>query len=136
MANEMPLVEGRWTVARLYLQVPEANGSIGNIRGAIGGWHGNDFLGVIEPANDPILGWDFGGNRQNIDDSLYFYIPQSWREGTLKLKGVVYQGNPGNMQFEPDDAQQLRRTHRQLQPRRPALHPPRPRPHARRLPGR
>lgn len=103
LQNSMPLVEGRWTVARLYLQVPAAHGSIANVRGAIGGWHGNTFLGVIYPENDPILGWDYGGRREVLDESLWFYIPQSWREGTLKLKGVVYQGNPGNMQFEPDD---------------------------------
>ena len=103
LANSMPLVEGRWTVARLYLQVPAAHGSIANVRGAIGGWHGNTFLGVLYPENDPILGWDYGGRREVLDESLWFYIPQSWREGTLKLKGVVYQGNPGNMQFEPDD---------------------------------
>jgi len=103
MDNQMPLVEGRWTVARLYLEVPAAHGAIGNVSGAIGGWRGNTFLGIIYPANDPILGWDFGGHRANIDDSLWFYVPQSWRSGTVKFKGVVYQGEPANMVFEPDD---------------------------------
>jgi hypothetical protein len=103
LQNRMPLVEKRWTALRLYGRVDGGPPSIANVRGALGAWRGNQFLGVVYPENDPIPLKEDGGERINLDDSLYFYIPTSWRVGTIKFKGVIYQGSPGNMDFEPDD---------------------------------
>ena len=103
LQNRMPLVEGRWTAVRLYVRVDDGPDSVNNVRGALAAWRGNTFLGIVYPENDPIQAHADGGDRINLDDSLYFYVPTSWRQGTVKFKGVAYQTQPSTMNFEPDD---------------------------------
>ena len=103
LQNRIPLVTSRWTAVRLYARVEGADVDVANVRGALGGWRGNDYLGVIYPENDPIVAHPSGGDRVALDDSLYFYLPTSWRSGTLRLKGVVYQTDTSTLQFEPND---------------------------------
>lgn len=103
LENRIPLVEKRWTAVRVYADVPGAALPLNNVRGALGAWRGNTFLGIVYPENDPIQVQPDGGDRVNIDDSLYFYLPQSWRSGTVKLRAAVYQSIPETMQFEPNE---------------------------------
>ncbi len=103
LENRIPLVTSRWTAVRVYADAPASGVALNNVRGALGGWRGNTFLGIVYPENDPIQVQPDGGDRVNIDDSLYFYLPQSWRSGTVKLRAAVYQSVPQTMQFEPNE---------------------------------
>lgn len=102
LANEMPLVTGRLTAVRLYVKVePDVPDS--DVTGALGGWRKGKFLGVLYPENGPVFAAASGGSRTAIDHSLYFYLPSSWASGEVKLKGVVFAGDPSTLEFEPND---------------------------------
>lgn len=102
LENRIPLVEDRLTAVRLYGRVDDGLAAA-DVKGALGAWRGNQFLGIAYPENDAVTLHDNGGERINIDDSLYFYVPLGWRFGTVKLKGVIYQSQPSSMDFEPNE---------------------------------
>lgn len=104
LANDMPLVAERQTVVRVYVRT-DGEDTFKIVKGALGAWRGANFLGVVAPDNGPILASQSGGDRVNVDDSLYFYLPPAWRTGAVRLKAYVYQGDVDSpYDHEPDAA--------------------------------
>jgi hypothetical protein len=104
VANDMPLVEGRLTVARVYVRTQDPDVPYANIKGALAGFRDGQLLGVIFPENGPISAVPDGGLRLNLDDSLYFYLPGAWTTGELLLRTFVYSTTPdAPYEQEPDE---------------------------------
>lgn len=87
--NNMPLVAGRRTYARVHVDVHGA-GSQPHTYGALEARRGGTQIGWIWPENGPIVARADGGNRVQLHDSLYFRLPQSWLAGTVTLTAFVY----------------------------------------------
>jgi hypothetical protein len=105
LANDMPLVEGRLTVARVYVKTQDPDVPYANVKGALAGFRNNQLLGIAYPDNGPIAAVPGGGLRTNIDDSLYFYVPGAWTSGDVLLRAFVYAGVPdAPYDEEPDES--------------------------------
>jgi hypothetical protein len=104
LENQMPLVEDRWTVVRVYVRTD--GGTMHGVRGFLAAFRGGQQVGgTISSENQPISASETGGERVNLDDSLYFYIPDSWmKEGTVTFKAFVYGGAVQNVNAEPEKA--------------------------------
>lgn len=103
LANDMPLVEQRVTVARVYVRTQDPEVAQFNVKAALAGVRDGQIIGVEYPENGPITARPDGGDRVNVDDSLYFYLPSAWRTGEITLRAFVYAGNPSApFQNEPD----------------------------------
>lgn len=102
LGNHMPLAAGRLTYVRIYVETDGAD--YPDVRGLLQGSRGGQILGVIPADNQPILAQGSGGERINVDDSLYFALPWGWlEEGTLHLEAFVYAGNPSApFEHEPE----------------------------------
>jgi hypothetical protein len=87
--NNMPLVAGRRTFARVYLDVIGAD-ELAHTYGALEARRGGQQIGWIWPENGPITATANGGNRLDLNDSLYFRLPHAWLDGTVKLTAFVY----------------------------------------------
>lgn len=89
MANEMPLIEGRLTVVRIYPQ--GAPGSFKFYSALLEGKRsGADLPGSpLSPANDHSFQLISGDDRANLDHSLYFILPPEWRSGTVQLNATI-----------------------------------------------
>jgi hypothetical protein len=87
--NNMPLVAGRRTFARVYLDVIGAN-ELAHTYGALEARRGGQQIGWMWPENGPITATANGGNRLDLDDSLYFRLPNAWLDGTVTLTAFVY----------------------------------------------
>jgi hypothetical protein len=101
LENEMPLVQDRRTMARVY--VCTDGGDWPDVRGGIQAWRNGAALApaageplgkALLPANGPITAHASCGDRLNIDDSLYFYLPSHWRSGEVTLRAFVYATDP------------------------------------------
>jgi hypothetical protein len=98
LAQHMPLAADRITYVRIYVETDGAD--YADVRGLLEGTRNGQVLGVIPADNQPILAKGDGGERINVNDSLYFALPWSWfSEGTLHLEAFVYAGNT-NAPFE------------------------------------
>jgi hypothetical protein len=104
LANQMPLVEGRWTAVRVYVKTQDSPAGVANVKGGIGAWRDGQPLGIVFAENQPILARPDGGQRTNIDDSLLFWLPSDWRSGAVHLKAMAYSGLPSAVDKEPDAA--------------------------------
>jgi hypothetical protein len=87
--NNMPLVAGRRTYARVYIDVNGAT-SRPHTYGALEARRAGQQIGWIWPENGPITARANGGDRLLLDDSLYFRLPNSWLHGTVTLTAFVY----------------------------------------------
>ena len=106
LENGMPLVAERMTVVRVYVRTESDEASLADVSAGLGGWRGNQFLGVVWPENGPITARPDGGERLNLDDSLWFVLPFDWiQPGELMLKALVFRGSPQSVEHEadPDD---------------------------------
>ncbi len=97
LRNSMPLVAERRTYVRVYVRSDPA--SMTDVSAQLGVWRGSIqngvYLGTLSPINGPIIAQPDGGNRLNLDDSLYFLLPSAWTtEGTLTLKAFAYAIDP------------------------------------------
>jgi hypothetical protein len=95
LQNRMPLVGGRQTVVRVYMGTD--GGNLGGVRGLLVAYINGQQAGMpISSDNQPITVLEDGGERINLNDSLYFYIPSQWRQAntTVKFKVFVYQDTP------------------------------------------
>ena len=101
LENDMPLVQDRRTMARVY--VCTDSGDWPDVRGGIQAWRNDVPLAPAEgeppgkallPANGPITAHASCGDRLNLDDSLYFYLPSHWRSGEVTLRAFVYATDP------------------------------------------
>jgi hypothetical protein len=100
--NDMPLVADRLTYVRIYVKTD--GDDYPNVKGLLQGTRDGVVLGVMPADNQPITAHGDGGERLEVDDSLYFGLPWSWfEEGTLHLNAFVYAGDPdAPFDFEPE----------------------------------
>lgn len=100
--NDMPLAAKRWTYVRVYVKTDGS--AYANVKGALLGTRAGQNLGIIYAANQPITAKGDGGERTDVDDSLYFALPNDWIEsGHLKIKAFVYSVVPSAPhQHEPN----------------------------------
>jgi hypothetical protein len=101
LENDMPLVQERTTVARVYVCTDSVDWP--DVRGGIQAWRNDQPLSpgagesagkALLPANGPITAWANCGDRLNVDDSLYFYLPPHWLNGEVTLRAFVYGTDP------------------------------------------
>ncbi len=102
--NQMPLVEDRLTMVRVYVRTDA--GTMYGVRGFLAAFRNGQQVGAtLSAENQPIAASETGGDRVNLDDSLYFYIPESWvKEGTVTFKAFVYGGTVQSVNAEPSTA--------------------------------
>ncbi len=108
--NRMPLVERRLTYLRAYVATDD--GQLSGVDAAMAAFRNGQQLGLSEDDDDPavlfadngtITAREDGGERVNLDDSLYFKLPRYWAEDTTTFRVLVYgQGNPDSVDFEPN----------------------------------
>jgi hypothetical protein len=89
LANDMPLVVGRRTYARVYVDVQGA-ASWPHVTGGLEARRGGQQIGWIWPDNVSIIARSGGGDRTKLDDSLLFRLPASWVDGTVTLTAFVF----------------------------------------------
>ncbi len=90
LANEMPLVEDRRTIVRVYAQ--QATGTaVGGVNARLYGTRGGSSLSgsPIDAENNPVTIQADGGDRTNLNDSFWFYLPSDWRSGDVTLRAEV-----------------------------------------------
>jgi hypothetical protein len=99
--NDMPLVKERTTVVRVYVCTDSVDWP--DVRGGLQAWRNDQPLSpgpgepagkALLPANGPITAWADCGDRLNVDDGLYFYLPAHWVDGEVTLRAFVYGTNP------------------------------------------
>lgn len=100
LAHDVTLIANKTTYVRFYV-----HSSFVDVAGVTAELHGSRG-GValpgspLAPTRGPITAQVSGGDRANLDDAFYFRLPNSWRSGTVTLRGVV---NPGHAIPESDD---------------------------------
>lgn len=108
LENNMPLVAGRRTYARVYVAVTGAD-TWGGTYGGLHASRGGQSLGWIWPEDGAVVARADGGNRLNIDDTLDFRLPETWTDGTVKLTTFVYSYNPDTpFENEPSELNNVR----------------------------
>jgi hypothetical protein len=100
LANDMPLVAGRRTTVRVYVDV------IGEefweqVDGVLEARRNGISQGMILADNGPIIAHDDGGNRLNVDDTLNFDLPAGWTSGEVELRALVWSFGPETIYDEP-----------------------------------
>ncbi len=89
--NDMPLVEDRRTIVRVYAKNTRA-GDVSGVNARLIGARtsGSDLSGSpLEAENNPITVKSDGGQRVNLDDSFWFILPEDWLSGTVVLMAEV-----------------------------------------------
>jgi len=89
--NDMPLVQDRRTIVRLY---PSREDSwlptISNVNARLFGTRGgSDLPGSPLEANNPITVQWGTASRQHLSRSWWFYLPSDWRSGTITLRAEI-----------------------------------------------
>jgi len=93
LGNSMPLVAGRRTYVRVYVR-SEGAPELAWVYGALEARRGGVQVGWLWPDNGPITARSFGGDRLDLDDSLYYRLPLAWLEGDVTLRAFVYSHDP------------------------------------------
>ncbi|HSB67681.1 MAG TPA: cohesin domain-containing protein, partial [Anaerolineales bacterium] len=94
MANDVPLIAEKSTYARIYPAVdladtPHVTMELHAFRS------GFELPGSpAQPVWPEVLVKESGAHREHLADSFLFYIPTSWRTGTIELRAEI---NPGNV---------------------------------------
>ena len=96
LGNDMPLVEQRRTDVRVYIRAFQTAGPLPFVAARLCGIRDGALVGdCIDPETQPITALVDGGDRLNLDDSFYFYLPPDWRWGTVTLQAAVARLGPG-----------------------------------------
>jgi hypothetical protein len=77
--NTIPLVQGRRTVARAYIDIGINPGPIANVTARLLGYDGATLLGEVQPFNP--AGWIIARRSPDwlkLEDTLNFELPRSW----------------------------------------------------------
>jgi hypothetical protein len=116
LENDMPLVDNRITYLRVYVATDDGNWY--GVNAVVGAFRNGQQLGLTAednaPAvrfakNGPITAHEDGGDRLNLDDSLYFRLPRHWTHGETTFRVLVYaNGNPDSVELESDPDNNLR----------------------------
>ena len=99
MANDVPLVAEKTTYVRVYPAVDLADTP--HVKMWLRGFSGGFELSgsPIQPVWPELLVDKEGGHREHMADSFLFYLPKSWRNGTVELRAEI---NPGTVIPESD----------------------------------
>ncbi|MFN8493919.1 MAG: Ig-like domain-containing protein [Caldilineaceae bacterium] len=86
LANTMPLVQDRVTWVRAYVQSIGEN--VTGVQARLRGFRDNTELpdSPLLAENNPIIVRTDGGQRTNLNDSFQFFIPKTWRSGTIRFQ--------------------------------------------------
>lgn len=88
LANDVPLIEKKDTWVRVY--VNSASFNIGGVNARLYGTRvGYALPGSPLPPQFAITARTDGGNRGNLQDAFLYYLPASWRSGTVTLQAEV-----------------------------------------------
>ncbi|NOX62858.1 MAG: hypothetical protein GXP42_13070, partial [Chloroflexi bacterium] len=88
--NEMPLVEGRRTIVRVYVKEVIGRNVAGVNARLYGERDGASLSGSpLLAENNPITVKGDGGDRLDMNDSFWFVLPSSWRSGDVTLRVEV-----------------------------------------------
>ncbi len=90
-ANSIPLVQGRRTVVRAFLDIGTDPGPVKGVSGVLEGYAGATKLGTVYPFNpDMKIDAPSHPNWKNINDTLNFELPIEWTlQPALTLKVEV-----------------------------------------------
>ena len=102
LQNRMPLVAGRATVIRVYMHT--IGGKMTGVRGILE-ITGPGGKKTMFADNAPIVAQESGGDRINLNDSLYFYMPTQYAKGKVKFRVFIYAVDPSWPFFYEKDAQ-------------------------------
>ncbi len=88
--NSVPLITSKPSAVRAFVQVPAGEDDqrvVGRLLGRRGGVDlpGSPLL-AINPGSSILATEDIESRRDQLDDSLNFYLPGSWRSGTIELE--------------------------------------------------
>ena len=94
LANDMPLVEDRRTIVRVYVDnaaLIAFDLDVSSVRARLYASRGGSNLSgsPINAMNNPITVKADGGDRRELDDSFWFYIPSGWRSGTVEFRAEI-----------------------------------------------
>lgn len=120
--NNMPLIRDRRTIVRVYVE--EASGKdLSNVKARLQGRRTandtgvpvNEALVTLFPQNSPLVLAD-GSDRLTLGDSFWFYLPSSWRSGTVEFTAQVNYDNAFNEANLTNNQRQVTRTFRTADP--------------------
>ncbi len=78
-ANSIPLVQGRRTVVRAFLDIGTDPGPVNGVTGLLEGYAGDTLLGTVSPFNpNGRINAPSDPDWKNIDDTLNFELPYVW----------------------------------------------------------
>ena len=88
LANDVPLIVDKDTWVRVYV-----NSAFFDVAGVdarlYGSRYGYDLPGSPLAPQFSVTARTTGGNRGNLQDAFLFYLPASWRSGTVTLQATV-----------------------------------------------
>lgn len=91
--NDMPLVDGRRTIVRVYVKNSGLSTSVSGVNARLYGHRGFGSSALsgspLEAENNPVTVKRDGGNRVNLDDSFWFVLPEEWLTSSLFLVAEV-----------------------------------------------
>ncbi len=93
LANDMPLIEGRGTVVRVYVKTDK--GSLPDVRAFMEGYrNGQKISAQPLQSSNTVTARPDGGDRIKVEDTLNFYLPAEWRKGDVRYHIFVYAAHP------------------------------------------
>jgi hypothetical protein len=85
---DIPLVKDRQTRVRVYVKTNNAD--VAGVKARLRAYrNGSQLPDSPRAAGKNITARINGGNRLNIDESFWFYVPASWRSGTVEFRVEV-----------------------------------------------
>lgn len=129
LANEMPLVEDRRTIVRVYVDNASfslaMDTDISGVRARLHASSGGSTLSSspLYAMNNPITVKADGGDRRNLDDSFWFYLPSHWRTGTVTFRAEVNYDDSLDEFDKSDNEQSVTVTFREAEPMNVVLVP-------------
>ena len=104
--NSMKLIRKRRTLMRVYVR-NNSGTNVSNIRARVRGYEVNSTgtivqdLGYRYAQNNPVTVKASGGNRLNLNDSFWFYLPYSWRSTSRLRLDIEINYNNAVQDFNP-----------------------------------
>jgi hypothetical protein len=98
LASNVPLVSNKETFVRVY--PASAPGSVPAVTARLEGRRGGVLLGMLSPVNGSISASAGVPDRTLLNRSLNFWIPASWRTGTVEFRAII---DPANVLPEANE---------------------------------
>jgi len=103
ITNSVPLIAGKPTFVRVYVDCGEGCTALPNVTGVLRGYSlGEELPGSpLSPSGFPgtqtirAEHMDWRDQRGNLEKTLKFRLPTDWLSGTIRLAATVFVGSPG-----------------------------------------